>query len=99
MPNRAKRRAKWAGGLPPDVQLLFGLVRRGAALSRGALEDSLLEKDGQTLRELENAFSPQQVAHVVERTGLALAGGSSGLFVAAHVARSDFSLRCRDHAS
>lgn len=31
-------------------------------------------------------------AHVVERTGLALAGGSCGLFVAAHIARSDFSL-------
>ena len=31
-------------------------------------------------------------AHVVERTGLALAGGSCGLFVAAHVARSDFNL-------
>lgn len=33
-----------------------------------------------------------RVAHVVERTGLALAGGSSGLFVAAHVAMSDFNL-------
>ena len=33
-----------------------------------------------------------QLAHVVERSGLALAGGSCGLFVAAHVARSDFSL-------
>lgn len=31
-------------------------------------------------------------AHVVERTGLALTGGSSGLFVAALVARSDFNL-------
>ncbi len=31
-------------------------------------------------------------AHVVERTGLALTGGSCGLFVAAHVARSDFNL-------
>ncbi|WP_454624231.1 hypothetical protein [Bradyrhizobium cenepequi] len=31
-------------------------------------------------------------AHVVERTGLALAGGSCGLFVAAHIARSDFTL-------
>uniref|UniRef100_A0A974AEN5 Uncharacterized protein n=1 Tax=Bradyrhizobium quebecense TaxID=2748629 RepID=A0A974AEN5_9BRAD len=31
-------------------------------------------------------------AHVVERAGLALAGGSCGLFVAAHVARSDFNL-------
>jgi hypothetical protein len=31
-------------------------------------------------------------AHVVERTGLALAGGSCGLFVAAHVARSDINL-------
>ena len=31
-------------------------------------------------------------AHVVERTGLALAGGSCGLFVAAHIARSDFNL-------
>jgi len=31
-------------------------------------------------------------AHVVERTGLALTGGSCGLFVAAYVARSDFNL-------
>jgi heme A synthase len=31
-------------------------------------------------------------AHVVERTGLALTGGSCGLFVAAHIARSDFNL-------
>jgi hypothetical protein len=31
-------------------------------------------------------------AHVVERTGLALTGGSCGLFVAAHVARSDFNV-------
>lgn len=31
-------------------------------------------------------------AHVVERTGLALTGGACGLFVAAHVARSDISL-------
>ncbi len=31
-------------------------------------------------------------AHVVERTGLALTGGSCALFVAAHVARSDFNL-------
>jgi hypothetical protein len=33
--------------------------------------------------------------HVVERTGLALTGGSFGLFVAAHVARSNFNLRDR----
>ncbi|MDA9440219.1 hypothetical protein XH98_14035 [Bradyrhizobium sp. CCBAU 51745] len=33
-----------------------------------------------------------RLAHVVERTGLALTGGSCGLFVAAHIARSDFSL-------
>jgi len=31
-------------------------------------------------------------AHVVERTGLALTGGSCGLFVAAYIARSDFNL-------
>lgn len=31
-------------------------------------------------------------AHVLERTGLALAGGSCGLFVAAYIARSDFNL-------
>jgi hypothetical protein len=31
-------------------------------------------------------------AHIVERSGLALAGGACGLFVAAHVARSDISL-------
>lgn len=31
-------------------------------------------------------------AHVVERTGLALTGGSCGLFVAGHLARSDFNL-------
>jgi len=31
-------------------------------------------------------------AHVVERSGLALTGGSCGLFVAAHIARSDFNL-------
>jgi hypothetical protein len=31
-------------------------------------------------------------AHVAERTGLALAGGSCGLFVAAHIVRSDFNL-------
>jgi len=31
-------------------------------------------------------------AHVVERTGLALTGGSCGLFVAAHIARSDYNL-------
>lgn len=31
-------------------------------------------------------------AHVVERMGLALTGGSCGLFVAAHIARSDFNL-------
>ena len=31
-------------------------------------------------------------AHVVERTGLALSGGSSGLFVAAHVVRSDLNV-------
>lgn len=31
-------------------------------------------------------------AHIVERSGLALAGGACGLFVAAHLARSDFSL-------
>jgi hypothetical protein len=31
-------------------------------------------------------------AHVVERSGLALSGGSCGLFVAAHLARSDFNL-------
>ncbi|PDT74998.1 hypothetical protein [Bradyrhizobium sp. C9] len=31
-------------------------------------------------------------AHIVERTGLALAGGSCGLFVAAYTARSDFGL-------
>lgn len=31
-------------------------------------------------------------AHVVERTGLALAGGSCGLFVAAYIARSDLNL-------
>lgn len=31
-------------------------------------------------------------AHIVERSGLALAGGACGLFVAAHVARSDFGL-------
>lgn len=37
-------------------------------------------------------------AHVVERTGLALTGGSSGLFVAAYVARSDFSLISSDSA-
>jgi hypothetical protein len=29
---------------------------------------------------------------VAERTGLALAGGSCGLFVAAHVAKSDINL-------
>ena len=33
-----------------------------------------------------------RLAHIVERTGLALTGGSCGLFVAAHVARSDFNL-------
>lgn len=33
-----------------------------------------------------------RLAHVVERTGLALTGGSCGLFVAAHIARSDFNL-------
>jgi hypothetical protein len=31
-------------------------------------------------------------AHVVEQTGLALTGGSCGLFVAGHLARSDFNL-------
>ena len=31
-------------------------------------------------------------AHVVERSGLALAGGSCGLFVAAHVGRADIDL-------
>jgi hypothetical protein len=31
-------------------------------------------------------------AHVVERTGLALTGGSCGLFVAAHTARADIDL-------
>src|ERR1700688_697471 len=31
-------------------------------------------------------------AHVLERTGLALAGASCGLFVAAHVARADINL-------
>jgi hypothetical protein len=31
-------------------------------------------------------------AHVLERTGLALTGGSCGLFVAAHVARADIDL-------
>ncbi|WP_050631648.1 hypothetical protein [Bradyrhizobium viridifuturi] len=31
-------------------------------------------------------------AHLMERTGLALAGGSCGLFVAAHIARSNFNL-------
>jgi hypothetical protein len=31
-------------------------------------------------------------AHVVERTGFAMTGGSCGLFVAAHLARSDFNL-------
>jgi hypothetical protein len=31
-------------------------------------------------------------AHVLERTGLALAGGSCGLFVAAHVGRADIDL-------
>lgn len=36
-----------------------------------------------------HARSPiSRFAHVVERTGLALTGGSCGLFVAAHVARS-----------
>ena len=33
-----------------------------------------------------------KLAHVMERTGLALAGGSCGLFVAAYIARSDFNL-------
>jgi hypothetical protein len=31
-------------------------------------------------------------AHIIERIGLALAGGSCGLFVAAHVARADVDL-------
>ena len=31
-----------------------------------------------------------RLAHVVERSGLALTGGSCGLFVAAHISRSDF---------
>src|ERR1039458_4111940 len=31
-------------------------------------------------------------AHVLERTGLALTGGSCGLFVAAHVGRADINL-------
>ena len=31
-------------------------------------------------------------AHVLERTGLALTGGSCGLFVAAHVGRADIEL-------
>jgi len=31
-------------------------------------------------------------AHIIERIGLALAGGSCGLFVAAHVARTDIDL-------
>jgi len=33
-----------------------------------------------------------RTAHVVERIGLALTGGSCGLFVAAHVARADINL-------
>ena len=33
-----------------------------------------------------------RIAHVVERTGLALTGGSCGLFVAAHIARAGVSL-------
>src|SRR5689334_19238127 len=33
-----------------------------------------------------------RIAHVVERIGLALTGGSCGLFVAAHVARADINL-------
>jgi hypothetical protein len=33
-----------------------------------------------------------RIAHVVERIGLALTGGSCGLFVAAHVARADVDL-------
>jgi hypothetical protein len=39
-----------------------------------------------------NRSATSRLAHVVERTGLALTGGSCGLFVAAHVARADASL-------
>src|SRR5258708_23729377 len=31
-------------------------------------------------------------AHIIERTGLAMAGGSCGLFVAAHIGRADIDL-------
>jgi len=39
-----------------------------------------------------------RLAHVVERSGLALTGGSCGLFVAAHISRSDFNLISSDGA-
>jgi len=39
-----------------------------------------------------NRSATSRLAHVVERTGLALTGGSCGLFVAAHIARADVSL-------
>jgi hypothetical protein len=39
-----------------------------------------------------NRSTISQSAHVLERTGLALAGAACGLFVAAHVARADIDL-------
>src|SRR6516164_4628375 len=41
---------------------------------------------------MEQPFRYEQIAHLVERTGLALTGMSCGLFVAAHIARANINL-------
>jgi hypothetical protein len=65
-----------------------GSRRWRMSLSRGLKSYQMIKRS----EPWSNRSVTSRLAHIVERTGLALAGGSCGLFVAAHVARADVGL-------